>query len=331
LIIGAIQLLAGGRASAASIRKGASSCELSGIFALAQVSPLVQQELIALLQEAGLPACEEQRLLLRRVINDKGSRAFVNSAPVTASFLKELGELLFDIHGPNDNHSLLSPGKQLELLDSFADFEHELDDCRQTWSQLEKTRQEFQKLKNETLAPEEAQLLSWQLDEIKQAGLQENEEEEILARHRIASHAKRLIELAGSASQGIQEGENCLCDQVAPIMRMLHELEQIDNEQGQIFVDRLESIANQLNELGLDLQQYGESLDLDQEELQKLDERLDLLQKLKRKYGPGIWMSSLALNVSSNACNASRDATRNWSCYKAARRNFSSNMRSAAI
>jgi DNA repair protein RecN (Recombination protein N) len=288
LIIGAIQLLAGGRASPASIRKGADSCEVAGVFALEQISLAIQQELNALLQQAGLPACEEQRLLLRRVINDRGSRAFVNSAAVTASFLKELGELLFDIHGPNDNHSLLSPGKQLGLLDSFANLDQELHSCRELWRQLEQNKLDFQKLKSETLAPEEVQLLSWQLDEIKHAALQEGEEEEILIRHRIASHARRLIELAGLVSQGLYENENCLCDQIAPLMRMLHELEQIDAEQGQIFVERLENAANQLNELGLDLHQYGEGLELDQEELQQLEERLDLLQKLKRKYGPSI-------------------------------------------
>jgi DNA repair protein RecN (Recombination protein N) len=288
LIIGAIQLLAGGRASANSIRKGATSCEVTGVFALAQISLSVRQELIALLSQAGLPACEEQRLLLRRVINDNGSRAFVNSAPVTVSFLKELGELLIDIHGPDDNHSLLSPGKQLALLDSFADLDQELRECRELWSQLTQTRLDWQKLKDETLAPEEVQLLSWQLREIKQAALQDGEEEGILARHRIASHAKRLIELARLCSQGLYEGENCLCDQVAPLMRMLRELEQIDGERGAAFVERLEDIAGQLNDLGLDLHQYGESLELDQEELQQLEERLDLLQKLKRKYGPSI-------------------------------------------
>ncbi|MDD3954609.1 MAG: AAA family ATPase, partial [Lentisphaeria bacterium] len=286
LIIGAIQLLGGGRASPASIRKGASSCEVSGVFRMDHISSGVQDELLALLVQAGLPSCEEQRLLLRRVINENGSRAFVNSTPVTASFLKELGERLIDIHGPNDNHSLLSPNRQLALLDSFANLDTELQDCRKVWQQLEHTRLAFQKLKDETLAPEEIQLLSFQLREIDQANLQEGEEDEILARHRLASHARRLIELARQCSQGLYESENCLCDQITPFMRLLREIEQIDSDQGQGFVERLEMISGQLNELGQDLNQYGENRDLDQEELQRLEERLDLLQKLKRKYGP---------------------------------------------
>lgn len=288
LIIGAIQLLGGGRASPASIRKGASSCEVSGVFRMDHISSGVQDELLALLVQAGLPSCEEQRLLLRRVINENGSRAFVNSTPVTASFLKELGERLIDIHGPNDNHSLLSPNRQLALLDSFANLDTELQDCRKVWQQLEHTRLAFQKLKDETLAPEEIQLLSFQLREIDQANLQEGEEDEILARHRLASHARRLIELARQCSQGLYESENCLCDQITPFMRLLREIEQIDSDQGQGFVERLEMISGQLNELGQDLNQYGENRDLDQEELQQLEERLDLLQKLKRKYGPTI-------------------------------------------
>ncbi len=288
LIIGAIQLLAGGRASPASIRKGASSCEVSGVFRLDRISSSVQEELLALLTQAGLPPCEEQRLLLRRVINENGSRAFANSTPVTASFLKELGERLIDIHGPNDNHSLLSPNRQLTLLDSFANLDQELNLCRKIWHELEQTRRSFQKLKDETLAPEEIQLLSFQLREIEQAKLQAGEEEEILARHRVTSHAKRLIELSRQCSQGLYESENCLCDQIAPFLRLLREIEQIDSNQGQGFLERLENISGQLNELGQDLNQYGQTLDLDEEELQGLEERLDLLQKLKRKYGPTI-------------------------------------------
>ncbi len=288
LIIGAIQLLAGGRASPASIRKGASSCEISGIFRLDRTSFSVQEELQALLGQAGLPPCEEHRLLLRRLISENGSRAFVNSTPVTASFLKELGERLIDIHGPNDNHSLLSPNRQLALLDSFANITQELHDCQKTWNELQQIRMNFQKLKDETLAPEEIQLLSWQLREIEQAALQENEEHEIIARHRLASHARKLIELAKRCSQGLYESENCICDQIAPFLRLLREIEQIDSNQGQGFVERLESIAGQLNELGQDLNQYGEILDLDEEELHRLEERLDLLQKLKRKYGTTI-------------------------------------------
>ncbi|MFA6930066.1 MAG: DNA repair protein RecN [Lentisphaeria bacterium] len=288
LVIGAIQLLAGGRASPSSIRKGCSTCEVTGIFRLGHAFPALLENLSSRLAQAGLPPCEEQHLFLRRVITENGSRAFVNSAPVTASFLKELGELLIDIHGPNDNHSLLSSSHQLTLLDAFANLDQELQKCHKIWLELEQVRQNLQTLQAETLAPEEIQLLTYQLREIEQAQLQENEEDEILARHRVAAHSKRLIELARLCGQGLLENENCLCDQLAPFLRSLREVAQIDNEKGQDFSKQLETLSEQLRELGQDLNQYADSLNLDEEELQRLEERLGLLQKLKRKYGTTI-------------------------------------------
>ena len=288
LILGAVQLLAGSRALQSSIRKGSSNAELSGIFNISALSPALHAELSALLERAGLPPCEEDRLLIRRVISENGSRAFVNGVPVTVALLKELGELLVDIHGPNDNHSLLNPHKQLELLDSYAKNNEALLLCSKVWRRLEDCAAALQALEQVSLHPEELQLLEFQLQEIEEAELQEDEEEKIGARHRLAAQAQRLLELTAIAVGNISEEENCLGEQIAAVVRTLRDIEHIDPDKGAQFVEQIENISDMLNDLGMELQDYADNVETNEEELHRLEERLDLIQKMKRKYGANI-------------------------------------------
>ena len=288
LILGAVQLLAGSRASQNSIRKGSSLAELSGVFNLAALHPPLLAELSALLEQAALPPCEEGRLLIRRIISENGSRAFVNSSAVTVTLLRQLGELLVDIHGPNDNHSLLDPHKQLELLDSYAKNDEALLLSRRLWRQLEDCSAALQELDKINLHPEEAQLLEFQIREIEEAELREDEEEEIVARHRLAAHAKSLLELASEAAGSISEEENCLCEQVAAVVRTLQDIARIDPARGAQFIEQIENIATMLNDLGMELQDYAAGVEINEEELRRLELRLELIQRMKRKYGGNI-------------------------------------------
>ena len=105
LVIGAIQLLAGARANPSSIRKGEKSCEVAGIFNLEHVLPEIKEGIAEKLEEADLPPCDEDRLLIRRIVTENGSKAYVNGSMVTAGFLKELCGNLIDLHGPHDNRT----------------------------------------------------------------------------------------------------------------------------------------------------------------------------------------------------------------------------------
>jgi DNA repair protein RecN (Recombination protein N) len=203
LVIGAIQLLSGMRASSAIIRRGSTSCEVSAVFNLSSLFPALQERVNFLLEEAALPPCEDKRLLIRRSINENGSRAFVNSSAVTAAFLRELTEFLIDIHGPNDNQSLLKQSKQLQILDSFAKEQKNLQSCKKIWLDLQETRTEYEELQKENIAPEEIQLYKYQLQEIQDAQIKVDEEEELLARHKIVANSKRMLEIASDCAEGI--------------------------------------------------------------------------------------------------------------------------------
>ncbi len=287
LILGALRLLSGGRAGAALIRRGATTCEVCGSFLLTdKAHPAVGAWVDQHLEELSLPPREEGRLLLRRVLTESGSRAFVNGSPVTAAILKEFGDALVDIHGPNESHSLLQPARQLRLLDLYCGDAAELSAVQDAWKELSRLNKSREALLQEGLAPEEMELLAHQLKEIQSAGLTPDEEEGLLARHRLVENAANLQSIAGGLSQWLSQGEDCLVDQLAPWIRQAEELSRLDPGKGAEFLRRMDALSNEMNDLGAELGDYAQGLDFDGEALQEMNARLDRLQKLKRRYGP---------------------------------------------
>ncbi len=289
LVIGALQLLAGGRAAPSSIRKGEKSCEITGVFNICSKDFDASNGLIeSRLEASGLPPCEEGRLLLKRIITENGSKAYVNGSMVTAGLLKEISENLIDMHGPHDNQTLLMTSRQLQMLDIYAGLSTETADLKAKYAELAETRRLLEELRNETLAPEEQNLLEYQLKEIESSHPAEIDEEELLSKYRLASNSRRLVELAAGAAEALSEGENNVADSLAVQLRSLHELAQLDPDGGCKLVEQLEEAAECIRDLGAQFADYAGSLDMDQEELQKLEKRMDRIQRLKHKYGPSL-------------------------------------------
>ena len=286
LILGALHLLTGGRATASSIRRGATSCEVSGVVRLGDRFAALREELARKLEEYGLPPCEENRLLLRRVISENGSRAFLNGSPVTAAILKEFGERLIDIHGPNDSHSLLQPAKQLHLLDLYGGLQAQAEKVAEYWEHLTETQRKLQELLTESLAPEEIALLAHQLKEIDQAHLTADEEKTLLERHRLAANSARRCELAGQLSQGLAQSDQSMVEALVPWIRAAEELAELDPQHTAEFLNRLNLLSEECSSLASELEDYAARMDLDEEALHEMDERIELIQKLKRRYGP---------------------------------------------
>ena len=286
LIIGALQLLLGERASPAMIRRDAAQADIAAVLRPGAGSGPFTTELAAFLETNGIASGEDGELLLRRVIAPAGSRNYINAAPVTLQLLRQLGELLIDIHGPHDHQSLLQPRCQLALLDSYGKLEPAVAECATRQNQAEEIRTALTRLSQEHLSPQEAEFLQFQLTEIEQAAVVPGEEDELNARHARAAHRRRLLEIAAACQQGLTEGESPVTEQLHPLLRFLNELAEIDPGRGAEFVRRLEEPITALQNLSLDLESYAESLDLEETELEQLESRIGLLQKLKRKYGP---------------------------------------------
>jgi DNA repair protein RecN (Recombination protein N) len=283
IIIGALQLLLGERADKSLIRTGADLCTVEAIFSGNDL-----QKLNAQLVEAGIEPCDNDLIIKRSFSVAGGTRQFINGSPTTLSVLKNLGDELVDLHGPHDHQSLLSPEKQLSLLDSFARAEEQLEDHRKHYRQLQTVLAEHAALNIvETAREQELDLLRHQINEIKSANLVSGEEEEIEKRYKLASNSKRLIELASAIANKLSEADGSVLSQLAETQRLLRELEKIDNAIAEFSSAHAASVV-ELSEIARALSTYAEKLDLDPEQHAALEQRISLLETLKRKYGGSI-------------------------------------------
>src|SRR4051812_5896221 len=283
IIIGALQLLLGERADKSLIRTGADLCTVEAIFSGAEL-----QKLNSNLTEAGIEPCEDD-LILKRTLSSSGTnRQFVNGSPTTLSVLKHLGDELVDLHGPHDHQSLLSPDRQLQLLDSFADLGETGREFEKAYRRLQGLRAERTTLSTaESAREQEVDLLRHQIGEITSANVSAAEEEEIAARYRLASNSKRLLELAASISRRLSEGDDAILSQLAETQRLLRDLEKIDPDKT-VLAEAHAACVVELSEISRAMSQYAEQLDLDPAQLAALEDRVNLFETLKRKYGGSI-------------------------------------------
>ena len=283
IIIGALQLLLGERADKGLIRTGADLCTVEAVFEGAEL-----EQLSSRLIEAGVEPCG-QELILKRSFSASGSnRQFINGSPTTLTVLKGLGDELVDLHGPHDHQSLLSPERQLALLDAFAHAENDVHEFAKKFRALQSLVAEQAALSSaETAREEELDLLRHQVSEITAANLNADDEDEIESRYKLASNSKRLIELASAVATRLSEADESVLSQLAETQRLLRELEKIDPEIADLSAAHAASVT-ELSEIARTLSRYAERLDLDPAQLAALEERVSLFETLKRKYGGSI-------------------------------------------
>ena len=283
IIIGALQLLLGERADKSLIRTGADLCAVEAAFNGDDLKKLNPR-----LVEAGVEPCEGDLIIKRTLSASGANRQFINGSPTTLSILKNLGDELVDLHGPHDHQSLLSPDKQLGLLDSFARAQDQLGEYRKYYRQLQTLVAEHAALNTaETAREQELDLLRHQINEIGAANLVAGEEEEIESRYKLASNSKRLIELASTIANKLSEADGSVLSQLAETQRLLRELEKIDDAISRFSSAHATAVV-ELSEIARSLSQYAEKLDLDPAQLSALEQRVSLFETLKRKYGGSI-------------------------------------------
>ena len=283
IIIGALQLLLGERTDKSLIRTGADVCAVEAVFAGTGL-----EKLNLLLSDAGIEPCEGELIVKRSFSATGTNRQFINGSPATLAVLKNLGDELVDLHGPHDHQSLLSPDRQLELLDGFAHAEEAVREFEQRYRKLQTLQAKQAALSTaESAREQEIGLLRHQVSEIANAKLSAAEEEEIAARYKLAANSKRLVELAGTISRRLSEADDSILPQLAETQRLLRELEKIDPAQGMLAEAHAASVV-ELSEISRSVSHYAEQLDLDPEQLAALEERVSLFETLKRKYGGSI-------------------------------------------
>ncbi len=282
ILLDALGLVLGERADPAMVRTGADRLRVNAIF---QVSPDLHESLVELGVEP-----EEGLLYLAREVQAGGrSTARINGQPVPLTVLKSLGERLVDLHGQHEHQSLLKASSHLEFLDRWLG-EPALSlrqQVSETVSALSRARAELAEITERAREREQMRdLYQFQLNEIRHANPQLGEEEELQTEERRLTHAERLISLANEVYERLM-GEESAYDRIAQASRSLTEIARIDPSTS-AWQETLEGALAQVEEVAYHLRTYAESIEYDPERLEQVIQRLELLKRLKRKYGDTI-------------------------------------------
>ena len=287
IIIGGLSLMLGERADRTLIRSGEESCSVEAVFDVTQLKLRTRLQLF--LDENGLEPCEADQLVLKRTFTGAGAnRQFINGSPTTLNILAAIGEWLVDMHGPHDHQSLLHPAKQLAILDAFGGLEKECEafgDLVQRRHALDAEKAAL--VVDEKTYAQQLDLLRFQVQEIFAARLQPGEDETVGQEYQRASNAAKLLQLSQAALDALGESDDSLLTQSGAVGRLLAELHRVDA--GAVSLVELQAQATAtLRELQGELSRYADKVDIDPARLAELEERLNLLHALKRKYGGSI-------------------------------------------
>ena len=282
ILIGALGLVLGERADRTLIRDDNDYCSVEAIIDVGALGKAFHSHL----ENNGIEPCEDSQLLLKRSFSaNGGNRQFVNGSQTTLSVLASIGEWLVDIHGPHDHQSLLKAARQLEILDAYGGLEEQ----RGEFAALVDQRAVLATQKTELIVDEDAyarelDLLRFQVDEIESAKLRSDEEPELEQAFQRATHSARLAELAAEARQLIDGGEPSVSDLTSALGRALQEMAGIDAGAEPLLAEQ-SSLSEQLGDLGAAMADYAERLNLDPAQMKQVEQRYNLVQTLKRKYG----------------------------------------------
>lgn len=281
LLIDALVLLTGGRASGEHIRFGADEALLEACFVISPNHPLSIR-----LQEDGYLLPDQQDIIIRRMLSRSGrTRNFLNGQLAPLQTIQEIGPQLVDIHGQHDQQSLLSPKTQLKLLDAFGNLE-EVVGCYQEmhreWVEKKAALEEYVvKFRDQT---NRQAILQFQYDELAKMQLQSGEDESLSQEYHRLKHSGRLGELSNQVFSALHEGEQSVLDHLGKVTEWVQELANID-AQGESWVPLLESATVALREVTDNLRDYRTRIEYDPERMDRIDSRLAGLQRLKKKYG----------------------------------------------
>ncbi len=281
LLVDAIALLLGARATGDLIRAGAEEAELEGAFTIPEGSPI-----LAPLRQADLLGANDRDLVVRRILSRSGrSRAYLNGRLVSVQELERFAGLLVDIHGQHEQQSLLATSAQLDALDGFARLGSLRERYAKAFTRWVATQSKLaEALEQSRLLHEREDLLRFQWQELREAGIQADEEALLKERCQRLAHAERLRSLAEDAYERLYAGEAALTTQLGTIARQVKELAAIDR-QADSWCEQLDQAAMILREVSGQLRDYRELVADDPAGLEACENRLALLERLKKKHG----------------------------------------------
>jgi DNA repair protein RecN (Recombination protein N) len=279
IIVGALSLLTGERASTDVIRTGADKASVEGVFDLSQ-----RDDLRALFDERGID-CADGLLVLKREVAAGRTRAWANGSPVTAGVLAELGRTLVNIHGQHEAQALLDPAAQRRILDAFAEAQPLADTVRRTHAHLVSLeRDHADRARRRAEAAKREDYLRHVVRELGDAKLQDGEDSALADEHRRLQHATELRQTSAEAAAALDGDDESTLSRLGVVDRALSSLARLDPALGRLR-EMYDAAWYQLQELARELEAYAESAADDPERLAAVEERRDLIHRLTRKYG----------------------------------------------
>ena len=285
IILDALEAVLGGRAETNTIRTGDDRAQIEATFWL---NPAIREPVQRLLEAEDLLDDPEYVTLSREIRNEGRNTARINGRVVTAALQREVGAYLVDIHGQSEHLSLLQVRSHLRLLDSFADLAPQLADYRKTYELLTDVRRQLESLRlSEQDAARRTDMLTFQIAEIDAAKLKPGEEEELRQERTRLANAESLASHVQNALSLIED-ENPevrgISELLGEVTGALQSLSRIDPSTTG-YLETAESSLAALQDLALELQNYAEKIEFNPRALDRIEERIDLINSLKRKYG----------------------------------------------
>ena len=285
IILDALEAVLGGRVDITSIRTGADRAFIEAEFKLEDP---VKSKVIEMLAKDDLVEDPDYLVLTREIRGEGRNIARINGHSVSAGLQRELGSLLVDIHGQSEHLSLLKEHNHLDLLDRFADSGPLLQEYGLVYKELRSVQKQLEALRQAEIdSARRADMLAYQIKEIEAAKLIPGEEDELRQERTRLSNAESLSSLAHQALVLLDEGgpENgSISDMLGEVVHALSELNRIDRSTHELF-EHAETSLSTLSDLAMDLRNYAEAIEFNPRRLDQIEERIDLLNSLKRKYG----------------------------------------------
>ncbi len=283
IVVDALGLLFGGRASAEMVRSDTQRARISGIFEIPH-----NEATSAILDAAGIEPEDGELLIQREILSSGKSRAFAGSRPVTAALLRELSPYLGDIHGQHDQQMLFSPDNQLHMLDDFAGLAEPLRKTAELFQRWQACAREIEKLdKSEQEKLRMLDLWSFQRKEIESAGLKTGADSDLERERAVLKNVSKLQESANAAYAALYDASDSASTQIRLALKRLDELCRIDPTLKEV-LESLKPVEIVIDEAAEVLRHYLEKLEADPKRLEDVETGLEAIDRLKRKYGSSV-------------------------------------------
>jgi DNA repair protein RecN (Recombination protein N) len=267
ILVGAVGLLLGGRASSDLVRSGEDAAAIEAVF----------------------DTSEGREIIVRREITSQGrSRAFIDGALATSAGLRELSTNLVDLHGQHEHQVLLDPSSHLDVLDTYANADDDRAGVAASFRAWQAARAERDRvLTSQRDASARAEFIDFQITEISRVDPKPNEDEELSATRQVLANADKLQRLCADAYQSLYEGDDAALPTLGIVFRKVGELAAID-ERFTAYLASRDTVKPLLEDLAYFLRSYSANIDASPARLQEVEDRLAALERLKKKYGPAL-------------------------------------------